>query len=227
MCGKLLVFRLRLLIRARLADTAGAGQHTPFIKNQKIVQLIFPVFEKDLFATVRLVLSIIEPHHHDPVQFRNLIFHQVILGHRDIGFPDNRTFPGGEPQVWLRVVGPFSDQFRCRSACGCKVQLIPHDLEKTGGLRDIWPIIGGEGENFFHSQIHSALAGTDVPNSIEKFVEIIGYSGTLYRWVLESIVVEGETLDQVFSQTFRGPTAELDAAFGANPVSDREDSVQI
>ncbi|MGC9195679.1 MAG: hypothetical protein ACP5IL_09535 [Syntrophobacteraceae bacterium] len=41
------------------------------------------------------------------------------------------------------------------------------------------------------------------------------------------MVVQGETLDQVFSQTFCGPTAELDAAFRAKPLADREDSFKI
>ena len=47
------------------------------------------------------------------------------------------------------------------------------------------------------------------------------------RWVLEPLVVHGETFDQVFVQAPDGPLAELCAPVAAHAEADGKDGVQV
>ena len=65
------------------------------------------------------------------------------------------------------------------------------------------------------------VAGADVADAFEEFVEVIGDAGA--GRVLEALVVHGEAFDEVFAETCGGPLAELRAARCSYAVADGED----
>jgi hypothetical protein len=77
----------------------------------------------------------------------------------------------------------------CLVASGCVLNAGREDIKKLSV------------EHFF--------AGSDVTNAIHQFVKIVATSRSL-----QEIVVHGETLDQVFTKTLRGPDANCVPRYG-------------
>ena len=67
--------------------------------------------------------------------------------------------------------------------------------------------------------------GADVPDALEQLVEIIvlPVAGRIFQ----PLVVQRESLDDVFPQPLRGPLAELRAPVRFHPVTDGNDDIQV
>ena len=103
--GKVLVLGASPGVGVFLADPACVGQDSTLVEGQEIVQLALPIPEEDLLPAPGLVLGVVEPHHHDPVELGDLCLAQVVLGDRDVRLADGGAFPGGQAHVGLGVVG--------------------------------------------------------------------------------------------------------------------------
>lgn len=66
-----------------------------------------------------------------------------------------------------------------------------------------------------HLAPENLLGRTDVSDSCQQLVKVTAASGLLHP-----VVVEGESLDDVFPQPLGSPNPELCAAMGFHPVSD-------
>ena len=122
------------------------------------------------------------------------------------------------------MVGALGDEFGGGLAGGSPVQLVLDDLEELLGFRRIGLVVGGEREDVAHLEIHALLAGADVADAFEQFVEIVWHAGA--GRVFQAFVVENEALEQVFLQPRSGPLAELGAAMGADAEADGEHDFQ-
>jgi len=80
-------------------------------------------------------------------------------------------------------------------------------------------VIRRQGEDLAHPQVDPTLARADVPDALQLLVEEVDLAWT--RRVLEPLVIQGESLDQEFGGSSRGPLAELGAARTADPGSRR------
>ena len=72
--------------------------------------------------------------------------------------------------------------------------------------------------------IGPALAGPDLPDTLQQLVEIVPAEGAA---VLHQLVVEDEALLDVLFQRFGSPLAEAGGLFGVDPVAHCNDGVQV
>lgn len=79
-------------------------------------------------------------------------------------------------------------------------------------------------EDLPDSQVHPPLAGADVPDALQQFVEVVRvpFAGRSP----EALVVHGESLHQVFAQARGGPLAELRTAVTTDAETDGEDAFE-
>jgi hypothetical protein len=89
------------------------------------------------------------------------------------------------------------------------VHLVLHDGEEDLCFPLCLHVIGGQRE--------------DLPDAGQQFIEVVGQSIA----ALQPVVIQCETLDQVFAQTFSRPLAELHALERPHPVADSQDHVEI
>ena len=122
------------------------------------------------------------------------------------------------------MVGALGDEFGDGLACRCPVQFVLYDLEELQCLGVVGPVICRKDEDVAHLEIHALLAGADVADAFEQFIEIIGHAGA--GLVFQALVVENKAFLQVFLETGRGPLAESRAAMGADAVTDCDDHFQ-
>jgi hypothetical protein len=172
-----------------------------------------------------LIFGVVEKHRHDPVQFSDLPLVKVVLGDGDLGFADDGPAPACQAHVRFGGVGALRDQLRCGLAGDGEMQFVLHRLEKDLRIRVIRLVIRRQCQDFAHAQVHPALAGADVADAFEEFVEVVGDSRP--GLVLQALVIEDETLDEVLLELGRGPLAELDATRRTDPVADSQDGVQV
>ena len=83
------------------------------------------------------------------------------------------AFPRGETHVVLGVVGALGDEFGGGLPGGGPVEFVLYDLEELLGLGGVGLVIGGEGEDVADPEIHPFLAGADVADAFEEFIEIV------------------------------------------------------
>ena len=74
------------------------------------------------------------------------------------------------------------------------------------------------------SHLHPALAGADVSNALQQFVEEIRVA--FARRILEALIVHRKALQKIFTQARRCPLAELSATGTAHSIADRENGGQ-
>ena len=154
-----------------------------------------------------------------------IVLAQIVLGDGDIAFANDAAFPGGEAHVRPGGVGTLGDEFRRGLAGGGEVELVLDSLEEDLGLGIGGVVIGCEGEDVPHLQIDPFLAGADVADALQQFIEVIG--DTERGRVLEPLVVHGEALAEVFLQPGHGPLPELGAALAADAEADGEDGIEV
>ena len=58
----------------------------------------------------------------------------------------------------------------------CEVELILDDLEKLHRVFFGRLVISCHTEDLAHAEIHAALAGADIPDALEEFIEVVGDS---------------------------------------------------
>ena len=104
----------------------------------------------------------------------------------------------------LAGVGPPTDDLRRRHAGGGVVHLVLHGGEEDLGFLFALPVVAGQGEDLPDALVHARLAGADLADAGEQFVEVVGQPVA----ALQPLVVQREPLDDVLAQAGRGPLAE-------------------
>jgi hypothetical protein len=94
----------------------------------------------------------------------------------------------------------------------CEVELVLDHLEETRGLGQRRHVVRRHREDLAHAQVHPPLAGADVADAVEQFVEVVARGFVADGRVLQPLVVHHETLDEVLAQVRGGPLAKLRAA---------------
>ena len=125
------------------------------------------------------------------------------------------------------MIGPGEDQFCSRLPHSSGVQLALHDLEEGCSVGPRWIIVRSQRKDLLDTQVHPRLTGTDVPDALQHFIEVVRSSNALRHGVFEAFIVEDEAFHQVLSQLVCRPLTELGSSERANPVSHRKDSVQV
>src|SRR5690242_18639208 len=108
---ELVVFLLCQPVSHDLLHPPGVREHVALVELEEGVELFPPVPHVENFPPSRLVFRKIQIHCHDPVQFRDLLFLQVILGHGHIRLPHLRALPRRQSHVGFGVVGALGDDF--------------------------------------------------------------------------------------------------------------------
>ena len=104
------------------------------------------------------------------------------------------------------------------------MHLVLHRLEKHLGQLRIAVVVDAGGVDVGDLLVEEPLAGANVPDARQQFVEIVlpqRPSG------LDALVVEREPLDQQLAEPCRGPLAELGAAQRADPVANGQNHLQV
>ncbi len=120
-------------------------------------------------------------------------------------------------------VRPAGDDFGSGLASDGTMHLVLHRLEKLQAdlLRRV--VINAGRVDVRDLLVKPPLGGADVLNPPRQFLEIIK---RLVR-ILQPLVVEYESLDDVFPQPLRSPNAELRGHARFDPIADGNDSLEI
>jgi len=76
----------------------------------------------------------------------------------------------------------------------------------------------------FTFEIPALLAGPDVPDAFENFIEVIG---AVRVRILQALVVQDEALDQVVGKPCRRPLPEGDPPVGPDAVAHSKNHVEV
>ena len=119
----------------------------------------------------------------------------------------------------LGGIGAPAHDLRRGHAGGGEVHLVLHGGEEDLGFLLAFPVVGGQGEDLADALIHALLAGPDLADAGQQFVEVVGQPVA----ALQPLVVQREALDDVLAEALRRPLAELRATEAVDPVADRDD----
>jgi len=97
------------------------------------------------------------------------------------------------------------------------VQLVLHELEEELGVGLGRLVVSSESQDLAHSQVAPPLTGADVADPLAQLVNVVGVP--LAGRVLEALVVDRETLDQVLGQARGRRLPELRAAGAPDAVA--------
>jgi hypothetical protein len=134
--------------------------------------------------------------------------------------PENTVSP--KPHEWLFGVGAGGNVLGCGVAVGGEVNLVLHQLEEGLGFRCARVVVHAGGVEVEHLPVKHLLAGANVADALQKLAPIAAAAR-----LLQQLVIHGEALDEILAQHPQGPAAEKRAAQGLDPVTDRDDHVQV
>ena len=123
----------------------------------------------------------------------------------------------------LGAVRPFSNDFGGGLTGDSKMELVLNGGEKVPGFAGLGGIINGGGVNISDLLIGHALAGADIADFLEQFIEEPGAEPGA---VLETVAVNGKAFMDAIPQDANRPLAELGAALGIDAVADGDDRLE-
>ena len=209
-------------------DGAGVGQHFVFVELQERIELGHPIGHSHRDLAGRLVLGVVQVHGDDSLQFLDLALDQVVLGNRHVALEDlavGGVLPGRQSHGGLRGVGPLGDDLGGRLAGHGPMQLVLDGLEeRLGDFRVLVVVDAALLVDVGDLQIEPPLAGPDLADAFQKLVEVV-LAEPLVQ--LQPLVVEHESLDDEFPQGLGRPNAELGGLGAVDPVTHRNDGVQV
>ena len=97
-------------------------------------------------------------------------------------------------------------------------------VESACGLAVLVVVVAALLENIRNFLIGPALTGSNLPDTLQQFIEVVPSEGPA---VLHQLVVEHKALGDVLFQCFSGPLAEAGGLLGIDPVAYGDDGVQI
>ena len=157
-----------------------------------------------------------------------LLFVEIVFCHQGIAFQNlsvRRTLPGGQAHGGAVQSSPFRNQLRRRLAGDGKVQLVLYEgIEGFCGLAVLVVVIAALFKHIGDLLIGSALAGPDLPDALQQFVEVVPAKGLA---VFQHIVIEDKALGDVLFQCLGRPLAEPSGLLGVHPVAHGDDGVQV
>ena len=163
---------------------------------QEVVQETHPIGHVHQDAPLGPIFRQIEVGGHNPVQLLHVRLAQVILGYRDVRLQNLsawRVLPGRQAHVNLGRIGGGADQFRCRLAGDCPVQLVLHGGEELLGHRRVRAVIHRQGVDVRDLLVKSPFAGPNLPDALQQFVEVILSEDLLA--LFQPFVIQYEALD--------------------------------
>ena len=154
-----------------------SGRTRRSLKARKSSSRSLPVLHEHLLAAPRLVLGIVQPHDHDPVQLVDLRLMEIVLGDGHVPLAHLSGLQARQTHVRCPMIGAAADQLRGGHAGRGKVQLVLDDLKEAGRLRRRRLVVGRHREDLPHPQVHPALAGADVADALQQLVEVVRHPG--------------------------------------------------
>jgi hypothetical protein len=119
---------------------------------------------------------------------------------------------------------PLADDLRGRMAMSGPVHRVLDDLKELPRHVGVGVVVDARGVNVRDLLIEQPLAGTDVSDAGEQFIEIgVAESPPC----LDAFVVERETFDQKFRKPSSGPLAKRSAAGRTDSIADGQDHVEV
>ena len=138
-------------------------------------------------------------------------------------FPLGRTFPMGQPHVFLAVIGAIHDDFRRRLAVDGVVHLVLHGGEEPLGGRGGRVVVQRGGVDVGDLLVELALGQPDFPDLFQlAFKELIRQVAAVF----EAFHIHGPALDGVVLDDLVGPLAELHGALVLDLEADGDDGLQ-
>jgi hypothetical protein len=105
---------------------------------------------------------------------------------------------------------------------GSEVELVLHRLEENGALFVPGIVVHARGVEIEDLPVQHLLAAPDVANPVQQLLPIAPAAK-----VLQPGVVHSEALDQILTEPFGGPDAELRRHAGTHSIAQRDDHVEI
>src|SRR5450830_1919044 len=106
---KFFITLMRQLDHAVMTDTTIPLEQGPLVELQKIVHVLAPVEQGDVFPLLGAIFCIVQEHGGDAIELLYLVALQIILGDDHIGFTYAPTFPGLQSHVGLTRISTFGD----------------------------------------------------------------------------------------------------------------------
>jgi hypothetical protein len=107
-------------------------------------------------------------------------------------------------------------------AVGGPVHLVLDGGEELPREVRVRVVIDARGVDVEHLAPEDLLGRADVPDAGEQLVEVVAAAS-----LLEPLVVQRESLDQVLPQALGSPDAKLRAAMALDTITDRDDDVEV
>jgi len=101
------------------------------------------------------------------------------------------------------------------------MQFVLRHREKVAGNFRPLVVIGGGCVNVFDLLVKILFRGPDVPDARQQFVKIRAAA------CFQPLIIQGKAFDDKLSQPLGGPNAKLLAAQRLNPVTNRDDDIQV
>lgn len=211
-----------------LTHRSGVSQDVALVELQEAVELRDPVGHRHRPALARLLLGVVEIHHHDALERAQLLSGQIVLGDGDVGLPDRSArsiLPAGETHVWLTCVRSCADDLCGGLAVDRPVHLVLDGrVERLRQLCRRIVVDAALGVDIRDLLVEPALRRADPADPFEELVEVVRAE---VDGRLEALVVHDEALDQVLVQPCRGPLPEPCSLLGPNAIADRDDRRQV
>ena len=160
---------------------------------------------------------------HEVVQPLQLRLAEAVLGDGDIPLADHGSAPVRQTEIGLRRIHPFVDDFGRRLPGDGPMHLVLHGFEKADAqlLRGI--VVDACRVDIRYFLVEPPLRCADVLNPPHQLIEVI--EGLIRT--LQPLVIEEETLHDVFPQQPGGPDTEAGGHRTFHPVAHRNDGIEI
>jgi hypothetical protein len=148
---------------------------------------------------------------------------QVVLGDCYILLADHLTTERGQAHVGLLDIGSGFDDLSGSLAGHGVRELVLNGGEEKLRFIGAHQVVDTQSANLTNPLVKELLRTADVPNPLQKFVEVVSNR----RLLFQLLVVERKSLNDVITKALGCPDSELGADVRPNPIADRDDDIEV
>ena len=208
-------------------DAPGALKDLAVVEVEEGVQAVGPVLHGHGDVAAGPGFGQVEEGVDQPAQVLQLGASEVVLADDDIAGQDlavRTTRPGGQAHVGLIGVSPGADEFGSGLAVDGVVQLVLHGGEEAPGRRGVTVVVDAGGVDVGDLLVEAPLGQADLADLLQQALEVVlaQEAAVLHARPVDDVAPDGKV-----AQHLSGPLAELSGPHRVDPVTNRDDGIEV